>query len=87
MSEKNEHPINDSWPNWEKDFDLEEFDKKLDKELDMKEADHLLAAVTGYVRRNYGVKNALLFYIDYVQPIKEHLEQLEQLRNDSSHTD
>jgi hypothetical protein len=74
MSEKNE--LSKSYRDWEKDVDLDELDKKMAKELEMTQQDKDLAKVTGFVSKNYGPKAALIFYIDFIQPIKERLEEL-----------
>jgi hypothetical protein len=75
MSGKNKKPF---------DFDIDEWEEELRKELEMTEQDKDLAKVTGFVSKNYGPKNALIFYIDYIQPIKQRLEELKNGKEDSA---
>lgn len=75
--------------NWQKKlsgetFDPDDWDKELEKELERTQQDKDLAKVTDFVSKNYGPKMALIFYIDYIQPIKQRLQELKDGKEDSA---
>ena len=47
---------------------------KLNKEIQELEIQKHLSQLTAYVRKKYGVTDALNFHIDYIQPIEEYFE-------------